>query len=152
MLNPAKNPVGPIVTSEAARSAELDVSLLERLFERPLYAEYPHARSIIFANSPGRQNSNFIPFTNLVKVRGLRSLTGSVSHKCWSQNYRSHPVILMPPSAIFYDDSLEPCAQSGSVSWSGLPNPQLPLVFIGNSSEEQSVDEAWCFSVYFTLY
>jgi hypothetical protein len=51
----------------------------------------------------------------------------------------------MPPSAIFYDDSLEPCAQSGSVSWSGLPNPQLPLVFIGNSSEEQSVDEAWVF-------
>jgi len=49
----------------------------------------------------------------------------------------------MPPSAIFYDDSLEPCALSGSVSWSGLPNPQLPLVFIGNSSEEQSVDEVW---------
>lgn len=51
----------------------------------------------------------------------------------------------MPPSAIFYDDSLEPCAQSGSVSWSGLPNPQLPLVFIGNSSEEQSVDEVRMF-------
>jgi len=47
----------------------------------------------------------------------------------------------MPPSAIFYDDSLEPCAQNGSVNWSGLPDPQLPLVFIGNNSEERSVDE-----------
>jgi hypothetical protein len=52
----------------------------------------------------------------------------------------------MPPSAIFYDDSLEPCVQNGSVSWSGLPNPQLPLVFIGNNSEEQSVDEVCAFS------
>jgi hypothetical protein len=51
----------------------------------------------------------------------------------------------MPPSAIFYDDALEPFAQNGSVSWSGLPNPQLPLAFIGSSSEEQSVDEVWVF-------
>jgi hypothetical protein len=52
----------------------------------------------------------------------------------------------MPPSAIFYDDSLEPCAQNGSVCWSGLPNPNLPLVFIGSSFEEQSVDEVhMCF-------
>jgi hypothetical protein len=71
-------PVGPIVTSEAARSAELDVSLLERLFERPLYAEYPQTRSVTFVNSPGRQNSNFVPFTNLVKVRDPRSLIQSI--------------------------------------------------------------------------
>jgi len=117
------NQLGPIVTSEAARSAELDVSLLERLFERPLYAEHRKAGSVMFPNSPGCHHSNFTPFTNLVK------------------NYRSHPVILMPPSAIFYDDSLQPCAHNGSVCWSGLPNPHLPLVFFGNSSEEQSVDE-----------
>ena len=67
------NTVGPIVTSETARSAELDVSLLERLFERPLYAENPHARSAAFTNSPRRQNS-FTPFTNLVKVCGLQGL------------------------------------------------------------------------------
>jgi len=117
------NQLGPIVTSEAARSAELDVSLLERLFERPLHTEFSQTRLTTFDNSPAHQASTFTPFTNLVK------------------NYRSHPVILMPPSAIFYDDSLQPCAQNGSVRWSSLPNPQLPLVFIGNISEEQSVDE-----------
>jgi len=70
-------PVGPIVTSQAARSAELDVSLLERLFERFLYAQHLQARSIAFTHSPGRQNSNFTPFTNLVKVCDLRFLTQS---------------------------------------------------------------------------
>lgn len=63
------------------------------------------------------------------------------------QNYRSHPAILMPPSAIFYDDSLEPCAQNGTITWTGLPNAKLPFIFIGCSSEEKSVDE-----VSLTLY
>lgn len=46
--------LGPIVTSEAARSGELDVSLLERLFEQPIYS----SKSQVFPR----------PFTNLVKV------------------------------------------------------------------------------------
>jgi hypothetical protein len=75
MLTYLRMLVGPIVTSEAARSAELDVSLLERLFERPLYAEYPQMRSMVFTNSPGCQNANFTPFTNLVKVRDMQALS-----------------------------------------------------------------------------
>lgn len=51
----------------------------------------------------------------------------------------------MPPSAIFYDDILQPCAQNGTVSWSRLPNSQLPLVFFGGDSEEVSVDEVQSF-------
>lgn len=47
----------------------------------------------------------------------------------------------MPPSAIFYDDSLQPFAQNGTVVWSGLPNPDIPLVFINNDTDEQSPDE-----------
>jgi hypothetical protein len=47
----------------------------------------------------------------------------------------------MPPSAIFYNDSLEPCAKNGVVSWSGLPNPRLPVIFFGCDSEEASTDE-----------
>jgi len=47
----------------------------------------------------------------------------------------------MPPSAIFYDDSLEPCAQNGTIVWSTLPNPRLPLVFLGCATDEASVDE-----------
>lgn len=47
----------------------------------------------------------------------------------------------MPPSTIFYDDMLQPCAQNGTVSWSRLPNSQLPLVFFESDSEETSIDE-----------
>lgn len=47
----------------------------------------------------------------------------------------------MPPSAIFYDDSLVPCAINGTISWSGLHNPVLPLLFIGTDAKEECVDE-----------
>ncbi|KAJ7452153.1 P-loop containing nucleoside triphosphate hydrolase protein [Mycena galericulata] len=110
------NQLGPIVTSDAARDAELDVSLLQRLFDRPVYAS--HSK-----DGPAFKFGNFRPFANLVK------------------NYRSHPAILMPPSAIFYDDSLVPCAVNGVIAWSGLPNPRLPLLFIGRDSKEECVDE-----------
>ncbi|KAJ7160946.1 P-loop containing nucleoside triphosphate hydrolase protein [Mycena filopes] len=104
------NQLGPTITSDAARDAELDVSLLQRLFDRPVYAER-------------RQASVFQPYINLVK------------------NYRSHPAILMPPSALFYNDSLVPCAVNGTISWSGLPNTRLPLLFINSNSTEECVDE-----------
>lgn len=108
------NQLGPIVASDEARSAELEVSLLERLFERPLYSTY-----VPEGPSPLRP----WPYTKLVK------------------NYRSHPAILMPPSAIFYNDTLQPYAQNGKISWSGLPNPRLPLKFIGTDALEKSTDE-----------
>lgn len=57
----------------------------------------------------------------------------------------------MPPSAIFYNDSLEPCAQNGRINWSGLANPDLPLVFIGNEGKEQSVDEVCPYVTYSLL-
>ncbi|KAJ3868521.1 P-loop containing nucleoside triphosphate hydrolase protein [Lentinula novae-zelandiae] len=90
------NQLGPIITSQQARTYELDVSLLERLFDRPLYAEH---------------------------------------------NYRSHPAILMPPSAMFYNDSLEPCASNGMISWAGLSNNKYPLMFLGCDTKDESVDE-----------
>ncbi|KAF8064102.1 P-loop containing nucleoside triphosphate hydrolase protein [Lyophyllum atratum] len=103
--------LGPIVTAEKARTGELDISLLERLFERPLYADNIHARS-----------------RGAVKPSPV-------------DNYRSHPAILMPPSAIFYADSLEPCATNGTITWSGLGNPELPLMFFGHQFPEECVDE-----------
>ncbi|KAJ7270897.1 P-loop containing nucleoside triphosphate hydrolase protein [Mycena rebaudengoi] len=103
------NQLGPIVTSDAARDAGLDVSLLQRLYERPVYTVSPNP-----------------PFVHDLLIQHF-SL--------------SHPAILMPPSAIFYNDSLVPCAVNGSVSWSGLPNPRLPLLLIGNESKEECVDE-----------
>lgn len=47
----------------------------------------------------------------------------------------------MPPSAIFYNESLEPCARNGVINWTELPNKRLPLAFIGNDTHEESVDE-----------
>jgi len=47
----------------------------------------------------------------------------------------------MPPSAMFYNDILQPYAQNGKISWSGLPNPRLPLKFIGTDALEKSTDE-----------
>lgn len=104
------NQLGPIIFSDRCRSNDLDISLLERLFERPLYTN--------------AQSSIYKPFVNLVK------------------NYRSHPAILMPPSALFYNDTLEPCArENGDVVWSGLPNAKIPLTFIGSTSLEECIDE-----------
>ncbi|KAL0952433.1 hypothetical protein HGRIS_006704 [Hohenbuehelia grisea] len=122
------NQLGPIVLSEMARNAELDISLLERLFERPLYANHAHARSRLakrglISHFERDSESAFVPFANLIK------------------NYRSHPAILMPPSGLFYEDSLEPQAENGQIVWSGLQNTKLPLLFIGHNHPEDSNDE-----------
>ncbi|KAG5646161.1 hypothetical protein DXG03_004214 [Asterophora parasitica] len=112
---------------DEARAGELDISLLERLFERPLYAEHAYARSNrrhgLLHDDNVTEVFKLVPFANLVK------------------NYRSHPAILMPPSAIFYNDSLEPCATNGTITWTGLGNPELPLMFFGHNLPEECVDE-----------
>ncbi|KAJ3505597.1 hypothetical protein NLJ89_g7334 [Agrocybe chaxingu] len=119
------NQLGPLISSDEARAAELEVSLLERLFERPLYSDFIEATRKVSINGHGRSTASqrLPPYTRLVK------------------NYRSHPAILMPPSAIFYNDTLEPCAENGKVVWKGLSNPDLPLKFIGDESPEESSDE-----------
>jgi hypothetical protein len=61
-------PVGPIVVSDTARSEELDISLLERLFARPLYADHVHARSRMHNRNAALGSPSMAPFTNLVKV------------------------------------------------------------------------------------
>lgn len=58
--------VGPIVVSDAARAAELEVSLLERLFERPLYCNY--AQILHGQDVASYLVKSGLPFTNLVKV------------------------------------------------------------------------------------
>ncbi|CAK5271393.1 unnamed protein product [Mycena citricolor] len=109
------NQLGPIVAADAAREQEMDVSLLQRLFDRSVYGK----------NRDGRPRSStaFRPYANLIR------------------NYRSHPAILMPPSAIFYDDALIPCARNGTITWSGLPNQRFPLLFVGTETEESCVDD-----------
>lgn len=47
----------------------------------------------------------------------------------------------MPPSAMFYNDSLEPYATNGLISWAGLKNNKLPMMFLGCDDKEESFDE-----------
>lgn len=91
------------------------MSLLQRLFERPVYAD---------------ESTTIQYFRPCAHLRN---------------NYRSHPAILMPPSALFYSDSLVPFATNGKVSWSGLPESRLPVRIIGCESEEEGIDEV-CYS------
>ncbi|KAF5336688.1 hypothetical protein D9758_015674 [Tetrapyrgos nigripes] len=144
------NQLGPIITSDEARAHELDISLLERLFESPLYAEHSEARSRLhleledgYPHSPTRNHNHvqnhrnvkpFKPFANLVK------------------NYRSHPAILMPPSAMFYNDSLEPYATNGFISWNKLPNNKFPLMFVGCDSKEEDVSESFIVLTWFFVF
>lgn len=188
------NQLGPMICSEDARIGELDVSLLERLFERALYAQSksrPRSSSLIhrhlsyqhqtqqqiirqnpqqispsasYASAVSGYSSNDLlssaNFSSFVTSNSTSTATfvdgytptstfipsfdSTFRYRPYTnlvKNYRSHPVILMPPSAIFYNDTLEPCAKNGSVTWSGLANPQLPLKFIGHNHPEATNDE-----------
>jgi hypothetical protein len=165
-----------MICSEEARIGELDVSLLERLFERPLYIpkrrltissifdasyqqqfpklnQHSQSQTQLQHNIFSSTNSSYMPngsvtstnkrFTNLVKVCSpLHTPKHRLTRALFEQNYRSHPVILMPPSAMFYNDTLQPCAKNGTVIWSGLSAPHLPVKFIGHNHPEATNDEA----------
>jgi len=42
---------------------------------------------------------------------------------------------------MFYNDSLEPFATNGYISWSNLLNPKFPLMFVGCDGKEEDVSE-----------
>ena len=81
LISLTRQKVGPIVVSEAARTAELEVSLLERLFDRPLYCNYAqifHGQEV-----PSYLSQSGFPFTNLVKVCTFLVLTKRVVTVLW---------------------------------------------------------------------
>lgn len=50
--------------------------------------------------------------------------------------------ILMISAALFYEDTLVPAAQDVSLlTWSGLPNPDIPILFRGCETEEDWIEE-----------
>jgi helicase MOV-10 len=110
--------LGPIITSNRAREGELDVSLLERLSARKPYSP----RSTV----EGRR---------IASLGLLQPITWLLS------NYRSHPGILLLPSTLFYDDTLEPKANARIPDWNWLPNRKLPVAIRGLESEEDWVEE-----------
>lgn len=78
--------LGPRIESTDCRNYDMDVSLLERLFERDVYRLSPFSRKATRARraqGAKEQIQNLAtPFCNLTK------------------NYRSHPAILMLPSTL----------------------------------------------------
>ncbi|WWC89628.1 uncharacterized protein L201_004553 [Kwoniella dendrophila CBS 6074] len=118
--------LGPIVSSSEARDGELDVSLLERLFDREIYATHSNSRRSQQLRNRHLQSDWEAPFTNLV------------------QNYRSIAPILMIPAAMFYEDTLIPSARDVKLlEWKDLPNAKLPILFQGCEGEENWIDESW---------
>ncbi|KAK1921912.1 P-loop containing nucleoside triphosphate hydrolase protein [Papiliotrema laurentii] len=114
--------LGPVISSQEAREAGLDMSLLERLSEREVYKNHPLSRKNL--HKRGLEVDYPAPFVNLL------------------QNYRSIASILMVPAALFYEDSLVASAQDVRlVKWSQLPNPTIPILFAGCESEEDWIDE-----------
>ncbi|KAK2782546.1 hypothetical protein FQN53_009679 [Emmonsiellopsis sp. PD_33] len=108
-------------------STALSVSLFERLFARPIFADHPLSRRN--AGPYKKLTQAMLPlarpaFTNLTR------------------NYRSHRAILAIPSVLFYSDTLIPSAvpahPDGPVpSWPGWKAPhRWPILFSCNTSTD----------------
>lgn len=132
--------LGPFVTSTEARAAELDLSLLQRLFERQLYKTHPKARSKLksrFLVSPPDKSDRTDPASDQDLSAPLCNLIN---------NYRSHVGLLMTPSYLFYNDTLQPCAPSRVqktplLNWPNLTNTTIPLLIWHTDGTEDMVDE-----------
>ena len=102
--------LGPVLQSRLASSYGLEISLLERLINRPLYCRNEDKFSDHGCYDP-------LLVTKLIN------------------NYRSHPAVLKLPSAVFYHDELRPCAdvrmRESLCQWEKLPNKGFPVLFHG---------------------
>ena len=102
--------LGPVLQSRLASSYGLEISLLERLINRPLYCRNEDKFSDHGCYDP-------LVVTKLIN------------------NYRSHPAVLKLPSAVFYHDELRPCAdvrmRESLCQWEKLPNKGFPVLFHG---------------------
>ena len=110
----------------ASKIAAMQTSLFERLLDRPFYREHPLARSKQSGGVMRPLTQEMLPilrpaFTNLIR------------------NYRSHVSILAIPSALFYNDTLEPEATNTNalLSWPGWRGRRWPVLFVSNTSPDE---------------
>ena len=48
----------------------------------------------------------------------------------------------MIPAVLFYEDTLQPAAMDVSLmKWHGLPNPKIPIAFIGCETDDDWIEE-----------
>lgn len=148
------------ITSHEARTLELDLSLIQRLFERPLYKDHPRARH----NLPSAKGSKLLAAVarvgdsamlqissgSAMSRHGSNGASEDGAHRDMSapfanliNNYRSHPGLLMVPSSLFYDDTLEPHASQAVqhtrlLQWQEMTSRNIPLLVwnIPDGSEE----------------
>lgn len=161
--------LGPQISSEYARLYELDLSLVQRLFERPLYREHPKARHnlpaatglqllrpmitpaqyLVDEDSGDLLEPNDDDDDDLAESRFIGSSTDidlSVPFCNLVNNYRSHPGLLMVPSALFYHDTLKPFAaqdiqNTGLTRWSQLKTNEIPLLVWHTDGQEEMFEE-----------
>ncbi|KAI9865686.1 MAG: hypothetical protein M1813_002144 [Trichoglossum hirsutum] len=118
-----QNQLGPRTSS---RDKNLERSLFERLFDRPIYRDHPLARKRAKAqdwNPSAKSAVSMIrpPFANLFR------------------NYRSHTAILAVPSALFYNDTLIPEATDtdSMADWTGWRGRGWPVLFSSNYGDDE---------------
>ncbi|KAI9236727.1 MAG: hypothetical protein BYD32DRAFT_11800 [Podila humilis] len=118
---------------------ELQLSFLERLATTiPLYCDHPQSRK--FARSKASAVVSNSKETALLE-KTIPAFANLV------QNYRSHPKMLMMPSAMFYNNTLiasgEKRVINSMLGCELLPNPDCPIAFVGvNGIDTSHLGEA----------
>ena len=109
--------LGPVIHSPAAKKHGLSTSMLERLLSRAMYSK-----------STKGEHADF----NGYDAQYITMLV------C---NYRSHALLLKEPNDLFYDGSLECCANpmitDCRLQWEGLPKEGVPLLWHGIQGKEE---------------
>lgn len=119
---------------------ELQLSFLERLATTvSIYCDHPQSRKFARSKATGVVVNNSKETALLEKT--IPAFANLV------QNYRSHPKMLMMPSAMFYNNTLiasgEKRVINSMLGSALLPNPDCPIAFVGvNGTDTSHLGEA----------